>query len=334
LRLDRGVTDMDFSAFPAEIIPALKCRPALLQLRRQPRLWEDTSDFTSIDYGDVIAVDDRFFLVIGYTREGRFGIDEQAKQWVPKVVDLKTDERLIVKLAFYENYQIKVGSYWVTCYRSPNKEARVLELVRENPGFMQGYSVLDKGNNLIRILTVISGKRLDRHINEFEVDDETYFENQLKDVVARFLKAVESVILLHEHGLKHGDIRRDHLFVDRHDGTYRWIDFDYDFYLPERPFALDLYGLGNVLLYIVGRKNYRPFDVREEPRWGQRTLDRLHTGDLSLVGGDRIFNLQKLFPYLPDSLNNILLHFSAGTRVMYDSAREFHDDLAEWLVKA
>jgi len=27
----------------------------------------------------------------------------------------------------------------------------------------------------------------------------------------------------------------------------------------------------------------------------------------------------------------ILLHFSAGTRVVYDSAREFHNELARWV---
>ncbi len=50
-------------------------------------------------------------------------------------------------------------------------------------------------------------------------------------------------------------------FCRQEEGHYRWIDFDYDFYLPERPFALDLIGLGNILLYILGRKNFRPVDV-------------------------------------------------------------------------
>lgn len=322
---------VNFAHFPEKIRGLLEKRPTLQHLRRQPRFWEDTSDFTSIDYGDVIHVDDRYFLIVGYTREGRFGIDDQPKQWVPKVVDLLSGEHFILKLAFYENYKIKVGDFWVICYRSPDKEARVIELVRGHPHFMQGYSTIDKGNNLVRVLEPIRGKRLDRHIGELGGDHREYFEIHMKSIIERFLIAVEAICLLHEEGLKHGDIRRDHLYVDQQDGRYRWIDFDYDFHVPERPFSLDLYGLGNVLLYIVGRKNYRPMDIMEDQRWGRKTLDTLHTGDLSLVGGDRIFNLQKLFPYIPDTLNNILLHFSAGTGVMYDSAREFYDELANWL---
>lgn len=42
----------------------------------------------------------------------------------------------------------------------------------------------------------------------------------------------------------------------------------------------------------------------------------------------RIFNLKKLYPQLPKCFNDILLHFSAGAQVLYDSASEFHDDLA------
>lgn len=322
---------VDFSRFPEKIVPAMKKHPSMRSIRRQPRFWEDTSNFTSIDYGDVIHVDNRYFLVVGYTREGRFGIDEQPKQWVPKVLDLISGERLLLKLSFYENYEVRVGAFRVTCYRSPEKEARVIDLVRGNNHFMQGYSTTDKAGNVVRVLQILRGKRLDRHIAAISCDHHTYFTTYLKPFLYRFLPAIEAICFLHDHNLKHGDIRRDHIFVDNEDGHFCWIDFDYDFHLPERPFALDLHGLGNVLLYIVGRRNYRPFDIRENPEWGQKMLDTFTTGDLSLVSGDRIFNLKKLFPYIPESLNNILLHFSAGTDVMYNSAREFHNDLAEWL---
>ena len=321
----------DFSRFPERIVPALQKHPATRSARRQPRLWTDTSDFTSIDYGDVIHVDDRFFLVVGYTREGRFGIEEQPKQWVPKVVDLETGEHHIMKLAFFENYRVRIGSFWVTCYRSPDKEARVLEYVFDNPYFMHGYSTIDDGGNIVRILDIINGRRLDQHISAITAGHREYFEVHLRPILQKFLIAVEGICFLHEKNMKHGDIRRDHIFVDRQDGRYRWIDFDYDFNLPERPFALDLHGLGNVLLYIVGRQNFRTYDIRENQEWGEKILATIGKNDLSLVGGDRLFNLRKLFPYIPEPLNNILLHFSAGTTVMYDSAREFHDDLARWL---
>ncbi|MFH0784532.1 MAG: hypothetical protein V2B20_21590 [Pseudomonadota bacterium] len=320
---------IDWSRFPAHILPRLQNHNAMKDLRRQPTIFSDTSDFTRIDYGDIIHVDNRYFLVVGYTKEGRFGIDEQPKQWVPKVVDLESGERKILKLVFYENFTIKLGQFQVTCYRTPEKEARVLDLVRGNRLFMQGYSSLDEVSNLVRILDVIQGTRLDTTINRIAGDYESYVTNHLQGILRHFLKSVEAIILLHQHGFKHGDIRRDHIIVDGLDGQYRWIDFDYDFYLPERPFALDLIGLGNILLFILGRRNYSPVDVLEDPDMGEKVLGTLHMDDLALLSQDRIFNLRKLKPNLPKCFNDILLHFSAGTPVLYDSVSELYDDLAE-----
>ena len=318
---------IDWSPFPEKIITTLQNHNAVKSLRRQPLIYRDTSDFTRIDYGDIIHVDGRYFLVTGYTKEGRFGIDEQPKQWVPKVYDLESGERKIIKLVFHETFSMKLGQFDVTCYRSPEKEGRVLELVRGNPMFMQGYSTLDTAGNLVRILEIIQGTRLDTVIGRVACDYIDYLAMHAEGFLRRFQKSVEAIILLHEHGLKHGDIRRDHIFVDE-DGNYRWIDFDYDFYLPERPFALDLIGLGNVLLFILGRRNFRPLDVLQDPELGEKVLGRLDTDDLALLSRDRIFNLGKLYPVLPKCFNDILLHFSAGTPVIYDSVTEFADDLA------
>jgi hypothetical protein len=319
---------IDWSRFPAHILPRLQSHNAIKDLRRQPCIFSDTSDFTRIDYGDIIHVDNKYFLVVGYTKEGRFGIDEQPKQWVPKVVDLESGERKILKLVFHENFTIKLGEFHVTCYRTPEKEGRVLDLVGGNPMFMQGYSTLDEVGNLVRILDIIQGTRLDTTIHRITCDDESYIADHLQGILQHFLKSVEAIILLHKHNFKHGDIRRDHIIVDGQDGQYRWIDFDYDFYLPERPFALDLIGLGNILLFILGRRNYRPIDVLEDPDMGEKVLATLHVNDLALLSQDRIFNLQKLKPNLPKCFNDILLHFSVGTPVLYDSVTELYDDLA------
>jgi len=317
----------DWSQFPQHILPRLQGHVAVRSMRRKPRLWSDTSDFVNIDYGDVIHVDNRYLLVVGYTREGRFGVDEQPKQWVPKVYDLESEERNIVKLVFHETYTIRLGGLEVTCYRSPEKEARVIELTRGNPAFMQGYATVDAAGNLVRILKIVNGQRLDKEIFKMGSSHLEYFEHYLPDVLRRFLDSVEAIAMLHDHGLKHGDIRRDHIFVDRNDGHFIWIDFDYDFYLPERPFAMDLFGLGNVLLFLIGQKNFRPGDVAGDPLLGQKVLDRISEDDLALVARDRIFNLQKIYPYIPDALNDILLYFSTGTEVMYDTVEEFCADL-------
>ncbi len=318
---------VDWSSFPQHILTRLQSHVAVRSMRRQPQLWKNTSDFANIDYGDVIHVDGRYLLVVGYTKEGRFGIDEQPKQWVPKVYDLVSEERNIIKLVFHETYTIRLGGLQVTCYRSPEKEAQVIELTRGNPTFMQGYATLDEVGNLVRILKIVNGQRLDKVVYKMGDSHLDYFENYLPDLLQRFIVAVEGIAMLHSHGFKHGDIRRDHIFVDRNDGHFCWIDFDYDFYLPERPYAMDLFGLGNVLLFLLGQQNFRPGAILENPVFGEKVFSRLTDGDLALVSRDRVFNLQKIFPYIPDALNDILLYFSAGTEVMYDTVDEFCNDL-------
>lgn len=313
--------------FPEHIAPKLKEHPVVKSLRRRPRLYTDTSDFANIDYGDIIHVDNRYFLVVGYTKEGRFGIDDQPKQWVPKVQDLESGTRHIVKLVFHERYSMQLGPLEITCYRSPEKEAKVIELTRGHSAFMQGYATLDEADNLVRILDIVNGSRLDKYLYRLTDDHRDYFENHLYGILQRYLASIQAIGLLHENGLKHGDIRRDHIFVDRKDGHFWWIDFDYDFYLPERPYALDLIGLGNVLLFLVGQKTFRSKSVLHSPEFGERVYKTLTQEDMALLSRDRVFNLKKIYPYIPDPINDVLLHFSAGTRVMYDEVEEFYEDL-------
>lgn len=320
---------VNWNQFPEHILPQLKKHPAVRSLRRQPKLYTDTSDFGNIDYGDVIKVDNRYLLVVGYTREGRFGVEEQPKQWVPRVYDLESGQRNIVKLVFHESYTIHLGGLEVTCYRSPEKEAQVIDLMKGNPSFMQGYSVLDEVGNLVRILDIVNGRRLDKMIHTLGSNHLDYFHNYLPEMLERFLLSVESIMSLHSHGYKHGDIRRDHIFVDRNDGHFCWIDFDYDFYLPERPYAMDLFGLGNVLLFLLGQNTFRPAAVLNDPHFGKEVFNTLDQGDLALLSSDRIFNLQKIYPYIPNSLNDILLYFSNGTDVMYDTVDELYGDLCQ-----
>lgn len=225
---------------PPNILSNLRNHPAGRTNRTQNRIFYDTSNFTAIDYGDIIFVDNRYFLVVAYTKEGRFGIDEQPKPWVPKVLDLESGERFIIKLVFHEQYELSMGGLKVICYRNPEKEARLLELVQDHPHSMHGYSVEDEAGNLVRILDIISGKRLDKYVYSKSDDHQEYFENDFPGILGSYLKSVETISLFHQHGFKHGDIRRDHILVDYDTGLFRWIDFDYDFFLPERPFALDL----------------------------------------------------------------------------------------------
>lgn len=318
---------VDLTPFPEHLRTKLSGHPAIRSLRRKPRLHGDTSDFVKIDYGDVIHVDNRWFLVTGYTKEGRFGIEDQPKPWVPKVHDLESDQRLILKLVFHENYTVRFGGFDVTCYRTPEKEAKVIELTRGNHFFMQGYATLDDGGNLIRVLDIVDGKRLDHVVYKMGEDHRDYFENHLHGLLIRFLESAAAIGWLHRNSLNHGDIRRDHIFVDREYGHFCWIDFDYDYYLPERPGAIDLLGLGSVLLFLVGQQTFRANMLLKDPNFGDKVLQTINVNDLALLGRDRIYNLRKIYSYIPKPLNDILLHFSVGTNVIYDEVDEFCDAL-------
>ena len=315
-------------ALPPEIEERLREHRVTRNLRRRPRLFIDTTDFSAIDYGDIIYVDDCYFLVTGYTKEGRFGVDDQVKPWVPRVEDLITGDKQILKLVFHETFDITLGEFTINYYRNPEKEARILELVQDHPRFMHGRAVLDEAGNMVRILEIINGRRLDKYIFRNQTGHEEYFHQEIPSILEQFLECVQAISLLHNNGFRHGDIRRDHIFVERKTDLFRWIDFDYDYYMPEKPFAVDLYELGNLLMYLVARGNYHAREIMAHPGMGQAVLDTITPGDYSLLSKNRVVNLQKLFPYIPTALNNIFLHFSLGTQVFYDSAEEIEQDLA------
>lgn len=314
------------AALPEQAAQNLANHRVTRSLRRPSRVYTDTTDFTSIDYGDVISVENHHFLITSYTKEGRFGVDEQIKPWVPKVVDLESMAHFIIKLEFHETFDMRLGSFSITCYRNPQKEARILELVRGRAHFMQGRTLVDAAGNLVRVLEPVSGNRLDKVIHS-ESSHEQYFHHELPRILRQFLGCLQGIGFLHQHGFRHGDIRRDHIFVDRDTGLYYWIDFDYDFYLPEKPYALDLYELGNILIYLVGRGDYHPREILADPSLGVAVADALIPGDFSLLVQNRVVNLQRLFPYIPDTLNNILLHFSSGADIFYESVEEMQNDL-------
>ena len=296
-------------------------------MRRQPKVYTDTSNFTSIDYGDIIHIDDRYLIITAYAVEGRFGVDDQPKQWVPKVNDLVTGESLILKLVFHETFSVDVGDFTIPCYRSPEKEARILEYTHGHKRFMQGYSVEDEAGNLVRILEIVRGHRLDKFVFRKKCSHEEYFQVYFPAILLEFLECAQAIEFLHKSGFRHGDIRRDHIYVEYDTGTFRWIDFDYDFYLPERPFTLDLLELGNLLMFLIAKGDYRGQDLMENHGINRAALADLNRDDYSLLAKNRIVNLKKIFPYIPVELNNICMHFSKKATVWYDTAEEFCLDL-------
>jgi hypothetical protein len=285
------------------------------------RVYTDTTDFSAISYGDIIAVGGRHFLVLRDEAERRFGL-EDPKFWVKRCTCLEDGQSCILKLVFYEQFPVQIGSLFVDCYRSPEKEGRILELVRGDWRFMQGESAPDEKGNLVRVLELIRGKRLDDLIDAIETDHEHYFHEHFPAILDKFIGSCEAIGFLHDHGEKHGDIRRDHIWVEHSTGRYRWIDFDYAYKAQENPFGFDLFGLGNILLYIAGKGMHTIQDLA-----GTAKAEALVEEDFSLVFRNRLVNLDKIFPYIPERLSFVLRHFSIGANVYYESVDELLDDL-------
>jgi len=128
----------------------------------------------------------------------------------------------------------------------------------------------------------------------------------------------EAIQFLKDSGLCHGDIRNDHIIIERKSKRFVWIDFD-------------LWSLGNILNFVVG-KGIRTFhEVYSSGLFSQQVRDNISEADASAFWQYRVMNLKKLYPYIPDALNDILLHFTVSTDSYYTGIGEVIRDLMDAL---
>lgn len=298
--------------------------------REIQRVFTDTSNFCSINSGDIIDVGNRRYLVKGEQKEARFGI-EDPKFWVKNVIDLQTQERKILKLYYSETFTTNLGGIKIPCYRNPWKEGDILNLVQGHPSFMQGNTYTDAADNPVRVLDIVRGTNFLNYLDQFRLPHETYFWTVLPEILHRLVEAFQAIGHLHHNGFRHGDIRNDHLLVSQGRKHYVWIDFDYDFELMENPFSLDLFGLGNLLVNAVGKGFHELYLIRNDTYVYKDLINRLTPDDFSLLHKSRLMNLRKFYPYIPTMLNNVLLHFSSGAHVFYESVDEITEDIEGYL---
>jgi hypothetical protein len=287
---------------------------------------EDTTDFYSIDYGDVVLVGGKRYTITGHEQERRFGI-ESPKFWVKRAVDLDTGKKKILKLSFLESFTITLGGVKIRCFRDPDKEEKILGLVKDHPHFMQGTAYRDTKGNNIRVLDIVRGQNFFVYIDSLTMGHESYFHQVLPGILKKLVQAFEAIRFLHIHGHKHGDIRNDHVIIERDTGNYVWIDFDYDYEAGENPFGLDIFGLGNTLIYAIGKGFHTLHMIQNEPFIYKDLKDTLEPGDFSILDQWRFINLRKLYPYIPATLNDILMHFSRRADVYYELVEEVIEDL-------
>lgn len=290
------------------------------------RLVTDTSNFFSIDYGDIIQVEKKQYKVTGHERERRFGMDDP-KLWVKKVLDLETGENKLIKLTYFETFETILGGIKIHRYRNPDKEGDVLLLVKNHPYFMQGTVHRDEKDNNIRILDIVQGTNFLLYLDTLHLDYETYFNTKLPGILKNLIRAFEAIRFLHLNGLKHGDIRNDHIIVEETTGNYVWIDFDYDYQSSENPYGLDIFGIGNILTYAIGMGFHPLYDIKSNPDQYGDLLDRVTKEDFSVLDNGRLLNLKKLHPIIPETLNDILMHFSKGANIYYEAVEEIIEDL-------
>jgi hypothetical protein len=316
----------EYSFSPEEIRERISKWIGTDNVTRKLNIITDTSDFYRVDYGDVVILGGNPYLIRNNEREGRFGIDDQQKYWVKRARDLSNGSVRIIKFVFHERFQARVGEIVFDCYRSPAKEARILQLANANPRFMHGFSVTDTSGNIIRILEFIKGKTLADSVLLLGKNHEDYFNNHLPFVLDEFIELTKAILFLHEHREKHGDIRRDHIIKDDVNGHCRWIDFDFNYLHKENMFGYDLFGLGNILAYLVGRGD---ITIQALHQQGSSAVDKITADDMNIIFNNRLINLKKVFPYIPEALNTLLLYFSTGANIHYDDTGQFLHDLQE-----
>ncbi len=290
------------------------------------RLFTDTSNFLSIDYGDIIQIDQKQYKITGHERERRFGMDDP-KLWVKKAIDLATGENKILKLTYFETFETHLGGIKIHRFRNPEKEGDILNLVKNHPHFMHGTVHKDvKGNN-IRVLEIVHGTNLLLYLGAFTLKYEEYFQTVLPGILKNLVRAFEAIRFLHMKGFNHGDIRNDHVIVEEKTGNYVWIDFDYDYQSSENPYSLDIFGMGNILIYTIGMGFHTLYDIKNNRSKYGALLDDMEKEDFSVLENGRFLNLRKIYPMIPTMLNDIVMHFSRGANVYYELVEEIIEDI-------
>ncbi|MBT4510698.1 MAG: serine/threonine protein kinase [Chloroflexi bacterium] len=285
----------------------------------------DTTQFTRIYQHQVIRLQGRDFFVRGDVYEPRFGMQDQPKFWVKRGHNLESGRMVIIKLEFHEEFTSNLGTVQVPCFRRPQKEADVMELVKGDRRFMQGETLFDDVGNCVRVIDYINGTTLYGKIYDMTIDHEEYYYTELSSILKKVAGCFEAIEMLHEHKLYHGDIRNDHILIDEQTGEYRWIDFD----LCQNFEAFDVWRLGNVLQFVVG-KGLNPLDqILRFGDFPDGVVESLGPADCGAYYTYRLMNLRKIYPYISENLNDILMRFSAGSEKRIRILSELVGDLYE-----
>jgi serine/threonine protein kinase len=284
---------------------------------------EDSTDWMNIKRGDILRLDNKDFIIRGNMRETRFGIDEQPKMWVFSAIDLDTGNEKILKTEFKEEFFAHIGILKIKCYRSWDKESDVLTAIKGNERFMQGFTLRDANNKNVRVLEYIKGTTFFNYIPSINKNHEKYYYEDLPAILRNLVGSVNAIADLHDLGFIHGDIRNDHIIIESKTGIYRWIDFD----LKQDVTDFDMWSIGNIISFAIA-KGIITFDqIFKSRKYDEKVKNSLKQDDGSAFYKYRIINLKKIFPYIDDDLNELLMHFSISPSSYYLTIVELLTDL-------
>jgi serine/threonine protein kinase len=287
----------------------------------------DTSNYMDFYRGAILDLNGELYYILGNMHESRFTLEEYPKYWVKSAIELSTGRKKIIKWDFNEKFIFKIGQLNIKCYRSSEKESRILEIVNGNISFMQGRTVSTNKGEPVKIIDFIKGEDLYHHLSNLDMDHEEYFHEQFPVILSNLRKSLEAIEFIHKSHYVHGDIRNDHLLIDEDLKTYRWIDFD----LNQDFSDFDIWSLGNILLFCTGKGEHTVRTVAENKKMSKNASASICEDDVSAFFTYRIINLKKLFPYIPTALNDILMHFSKNTALFYESVDQIITDVDEVL---
>ncbi len=77
-------------------------------------------------------------------------------------------------------------------------------------------------------------------------------------------------------------------------------------------------------MFLAGKGDVLLLDLKNRKN---PVLNNLYEEDLNIVFHNRVANLKKIYPYIPESLNLVLMHFSKGANLFYENTTQLMDDL-------
>lgn len=201
--------------------------------------------------------------------------------------------------------------------------------VPSHDNIVRGYSLVDESGDILIVTEFTEGEKLQDYLSEFGVDHKRYFLESFPEILNNFMGAIRGV----EHIVKNGfynEFAIYHIWIDKKTGRYILFDFDLPSTELSKLQALKdlesstISNIGGSLCEIVAPLGIYEYEaVHDEEMY----FDELGITDADFNEYNLLVDLQKVYPYIPDELNKILLRFGRDASNPYTSISELYSDL-------